>query len=656
MPNTFNNGTFTVNATGRVQFDYLLDGGKYQGELAVFSLTGLENYTPGSTQFITEVARRALSNTDRGRILISDRNEGARFSSSFAWENNFNSGTYGGVNSFELKAGDKVGFVLLQDTTFQDIYLHPNEIGKSGKLPIFSIPEANLNNSTFNQLVAVNNRGTFAFEDRLINSGLSDKDYNDLVFQAYGLEGNNVAGIDGNVNPNRDWRNTATGQQLQTYTNRPIFNEGVFEVGETGQLTIDYLYDGGGYGNGELAVFNLAGMETYTPGSQAFIKEAARRALSNSNSGYVLIKDQTEGAKFSYKVPWENNFGAGTYAGVKSFQFNPGDKFGILLTQNTSVQSIFNTPSITTQSGKRALFSIKEANPGGIAQGQFVDVNGTSTYALEDLSLARDNADRDYNDIIFQIKGARGTLASLDTFVNPSRDWRNYKVSQDLIDYSNRAAFDEGVFVVGQSGQVTIDFLYDGGAYANGEVGIFSLSGMDIYRAGSKAFAEEAVRRATSNSAQGHIVVQDANEGARFSSNFAWESNYNNGQHQGRQTFQMTAGDAFGLVLIPDSTLQDSLTAPDWATKRQPLFSISDANINHNIQIADILTNNQGTIVGFEDLRLDRGSNYDYNDIILAIEGAQKVGLTDIEDLSAHNRNWLGSNVGADILDYFNDF
>jgi hypothetical protein len=655
MPNVFDKGAFTVNATGKIQFDYLLDGGNHQGELAVFSLTGLENYTPGSTQFITEVARRALSNTNQGRILINDRNEGARFSSSFAWEGNFNSGAYQGVRSFDLKAGDKVGFVLLQNTTFQDIYLHPSEIGKSGKLPIFSLPEANLNNAASNQLVSINNKGTFSFEDQLITSGKSDRDYNDLVFQAYGLEGN-VDSINNNINPNRDFRNTATGQQLQTYTNRSIFNEGVFEVGETGKLTIDYLYDGGGYGNGELAVFNLAGLETYTPGSQAFIKEAARRALSNSNSGYVLIKDQSEGAKFSYKVPWENNFGAGAYSGVKSFQFNPGDRFGILLTQNTSVQSIFNTPSITSQSGKRALFSIKEANPGGITQGQFVDVNGTGTYALEDLSLARDNADRDYNDIIFQLKGAKGTLSSLDTFVNPNRDWRNYKVSKDLIDYSNRASFDEGVFVVGQSGQVSIDFLYDGGGYANGEVGIFSLSGMDIYQAGSKAFIQEAIRRATSNSTQGYVVAEDANEGARFSGNLAWEGNFNNGQHQGKQTFQLTAGDAFGLVLIPDTTLQDSLTAPDWATKKQPLFSISDANINHNLQFADILTNNEGTIVGFEDVRLDRGSNYDYNDIILSIEGAQKVGLTDIEDVISHNRNWLGTSVGSDILNYFNDF
>jgi hypothetical protein len=334
----------------------------------------------------------------------------------------------------------------------------------------------------------------------------------------------------------------------------------------------------------------------------------------------------------------------------------PGEQFGVMLVQNTTVQAIATNPSTTSQWGKRVLFSLREANPGGTAEGQMVDVNGTGTYAMEDLSLAKDSSDRDYNDMVFQIKGAHATASSMDTFVNPTRDWRTLTASEDLLEYSNRAVFDEGVFQVNQSGQVMIDFLYDGGYYQQGEVGIFSLNGMDIYEVGSDAFIQEATRRAMSNSRQGYVVVQDANEGARYSSSLNWEGNFNAGQHEGQQIFQMNAGDTFGFILIPDATLAQSVTAPDWATKQQPLFSMYTANVNDNIQFADVLTNSEGTIVAFEDVRLDEGSNKDYNDIVLAIEGAQRIGLTDIEDVMASNRNWLTTDVGDDILHYFDNF
>jgi hypothetical protein len=41
------------------------------------------------------------------------------------------------------------------------------------------------------------------------------------------------------------------------------FESGYFTVGESGEVTIDYLFDGGGY-EGELAIFSLEGMEDLT--------------------------------------------------------------------------------------------------------------------------------------------------------------------------------------------------------------------------------------------------------------------------------------------------------------------------------------------------------------------------------------------------------
>jgi PKD repeat protein len=55
---------------------------------------------------------------------------------------------------------------------------------------------------------------------------------------------------------------------------------GVFIVGENGQISIDYLFDGGDY-QAQMSIFSLDGMENLEVGSIEFIKEAARRATSN---------------------------------------------------------------------------------------------------------------------------------------------------------------------------------------------------------------------------------------------------------------------------------------------------------------------------------------------------------------------------------------
>ena len=44
----------TVGATGKVSIDYLFDGGGYQGELAIFSLNGMEKFEPGYHDFMRE--------------------------------------------------------------------------------------------------------------------------------------------------------------------------------------------------------------------------------------------------------------------------------------------------------------------------------------------------------------------------------------------------------------------------------------------------------------------------------------------------------------------------------------------------------------------------------------------------------------------------
>ena len=109
------------------------------------------------------------------------------------------------------------------------------------------------------------------------------------------------------------------------------------------------------------------------------------------------------------------------------------------------------------------------------------------------------------------------------------------------------ATFESGVFTVGESGEVSIDFLFDGGAY-RGELAIFSLEGMDEFDLDSpdsrRAFIQEAANRALSDSELGHVAISDRSEGARFSGELG-ERNWNRGGYLGSKPFAMTAGDRY---------------------------------------------------------------------------------------------------------------
>lgn len=210
---------------------------------------------------------------------------------------------------------------------------------------------------------------------------------------------------------------------------------GFFTVGQTGQIGVDYLTDGGAY-QGELGIFSLTGIETFIPGSEAFIKEVVRRIISNSIEGHIVITDTTEGARFSPIFPWGDNYNSGEYKGIKTFAMKPGDKFGFMLVPNGSVQEVFSNPNIG--GAKRPLFSIATANPlDDFYVGQIADVIGDGkTFVMEDKRVDS-GSDKDYNDIIFRVTGATGIAIKLDEVIDPAKDWRNTKVGEDLRNYIN---------------------------------------------------------------------------------------------------------------------------------------------------------------------------------------------------------------------------
>jgi len=228
------------------------------------------------------------------------------------------------------------------------------------------------------------------------------------------------------VPPVKDPRRFLTGDAAKT--------SGVFTVGSSGEVSFDYLLDGSSL-QGELAIFNLKGMDRFEVGSKRYVQEAALRALSNSaDSGYVVILDQTEGARFTASAG-EPNFNAGEYKGTKTFTMNPGDKFGVMLIPNGTTPDVLLNSDFNGD--RRPLFSIPAANlESAIQLAQVVDVvaDGNS-FAFEDQSLTG-NSDFDYDDLVFQVRGATGQTTPLNNVIDTAKDWRNTNIGQQVATYA----------------------------------------------------------------------------------------------------------------------------------------------------------------------------------------------------------------------------
>ncbi|WP_103670722.1 DUF4114 domain-containing protein [Pseudanabaena sp. BC1403] len=652
---TFDSGVFRVDASGQVGVDYLYDGGWYQGEMAIFSLKGMEGLQVDSYEFAQEATRRALSNSTQGHIVIKDRTEDAKFTSKLIWEDGFNGGSYQGVKTYSMNAGEDFAVMLVQNSTVQELAYDVTKMWSGNRLPIFSIPQANIGSpSNIRQIVDVTGKGdTFGMEDVRTDWGtLSDKDYNDMVFRFTGAKG--VAPLmDTNVNPDRDWRTSSVGQELVQYATRPKYSGGIFDTGESGKVRIDFLHDGGWY-QSELAIFSLDGMENFKAGSTAFVQEAARRALTESNLGHVITKDRADATKFSDTVAWEEDFnsGTGSYKGAQTFDMSPRGHFAFMLIQNNTVAAIANNISSINQTGNLPMFSIPEANIFGTAIGQMVNVDGKNTYAFEDNRVDLPNiSDRDYNDIVIQVKGATSDVPLMNGLVNSERDWRSSTAGQQLLSYSNRSEYDKGVITSGQSGTLEVEFLYDGGYY-KGDVGIFSLDGMDTYTAGSAAFIAEAARRVASNSTQGYVLLSDATDAAKFTSGLDWESNFNSGTYKGTKTLNLAPNTSYGVIQVPNGTISEVIANPAIDGTKRPLFSMLDNNPSRSFQMGRTDVGNGSFVISLEDQRLDGATDRDYNDIIFRIKGDASVSADTLDRVMAANKDWRSTDMGKALIDY----
>jgi Domain of unknown function (DUF4114) len=187
------------------------------------------------------------------------------------------------------------------------------------------------------------------------------------------------------------------------------FNSGVYTVDTQGEITIDYLWDGGA-NEGEVGIFDLSGMENLVDNLTAFTEEAIRRVLTNSRLGHVVLSDVTEGARFSGKLITEpEDFNAGTYTGSKSFEMKPGSQFGVVMISQGQFKNVGKLASpdgfffsLTKPSGSKAFRS----------EQMMTRSTDRSILQIEDVPITSARSDRDYNDLILQITGSNGLTRS----------------------------------------------------------------------------------------------------------------------------------------------------------------------------------------------------------------------------------------------------
>ncbi|MEG4336309.1 DUF4114 domain-containing protein [Microcoleus sp. D3_18_C2] len=296
-------GTFLVDNQGKVKFDYVFDGGSFEGELGIFSLAGMSAFTPGTPEFIAEASRRVLSNSTDGHIVISDSTESAKFTGAMPFDGDWGSGEYQGIKTFSMLPGDTFAVMLVPNGTVQSSL----QSSYSGNLfpenrPLFSIATANPNDTAhLLQIADITGSGnTFALED--MSPPNSDRDYNDLIFKISGATGNAPL-LDTVINPDKEWRNTPLGQQLLAEANPPNSDNNPPVVSPTSARTYTELE----------TTISLDNLATDAEGDPLTI------SVLNPVNGTVIFNPLTN--KVSFKP-------APGFSGIASFDFLASDAFG----------------------------------------------------------------------------------------------------------------------------------------------------------------------------------------------------------------------------------------------------------------------------------------------------------------------------------------
>ncbi len=205
--------------------------------------------------------------------------------------------------------------------------------------------------------------------------------------------------------------------------------------------------------------------------------------------------------------------------------------------------------------------------------------------------------------------------------------------------------------VIDPSGKVTVTWKFDGGAF-EGQLSIVSAQGLEDYDVKSLDFMVEAVRRATEN-----IVVDDIKERAEITGWMNGE-NSNHGEFAGAKTVHLNNGERFFLALMPNGSFANALADLEAGKmpSMRPLFSIDMVNpeeMDHFAKLRDL--NGKGTFLAIEDIQADKQSDWDFNDIIIVVEGAE-VNAPELDELIKDGviskaPDWMETELGKEILE-----
>ncbi|WP_250565987.1 DUF4114 domain-containing protein, partial [Adonisia turfae] len=303
-----------------LRFQWTYQDAKLNNEIGVFAIDAdgkVNGVAPGDTGF----AKAALNSPSRQVLFPHGQQTGA-------WK------------ELSFKAGDRLAFYLVQDSSTADWLAHnPDNKGGQGPTAFFSLDGANpdgvdhVRSQSFGEDIQ-----RFAWEDLW---GGGDQDFNDAVLLV-----------------------SKAGVQIPG------------DIGQFATLTVDLLSQSAGFRN-EMGFFLVDDAEGHIgnlkPGSQGY----AVAALSQANRQVVFARGQNAGSVSQYQIP------AGKFLGWYLIQDATTTEF---LTQN---------PYNRLDGGPIAFFSHPGANPDGLSHVHFQAAN---EMVWEDMT---GGGDRDYNDLIF---------------------------------------------------------------------------------------------------------------------------------------------------------------------------------------------------------------------------------------------------------------
>ncbi len=153
----------------------------------------------------------------------------------------------------------------------------------------------------------------------------------------------------------------------------------------------------------ELGIFSLEGMNQFVPNTPAYFQEAARRILSQSNWGQILISNANQPTSIGESFDWEIQ----VPEGVEEVQYRTsqpitiyGEKFGLMIVPKATIQEVWENPSL--QGNNRPSFSFGDKTDGGFHFREETLGDGT-LFTIEGEGGVKDN-DRNETDIFVYIE------------------------------------------------------------------------------------------------------------------------------------------------------------------------------------------------------------------------------------------------------------